>query len=779
MFETTTFKIKPQIHFVSSSAGEAPASGSAYIAPIKSKCVRSIKSEDAPTAAGNSPFDESDYRLLDALSSAKAHTVANASTYSTTGVDISGFMSVYLNSSNQSPVGARFHKFLDMFRFDAPTKFNLNHVVKRNLNNILYPYHQVRYPESGKHYTNYNCLNFFTASELPDTSCLIYPNKDDVYTPNAGFNLDFWINPRYDNEVFGADFHAGTIFHMSSSIAVSLVSGSKRDEFNLVDDFKLILQLSQSADLNPSSIDVSSINSNSNLIFSSSFCLRKNNWHHVSIGWDPKTNNSSGSISIDGVSEDFYLPSGSISTSGNSVVCIGNYFDSNVDNAKKLFNASAASSQGLTQLDSSTTNPSTTNIFKNPLNAEVTDIKLFNRSLNRYEIEKLSTQGVNQIIVTKEGCKVSERSLYDDLLFYVPVFFYPETREREVIETPFKKTTMTTNSPFNLSYSFGLGGKLINLENFTREFIKGEFPRLQSLTGSNSLATSITADQHVYHTGSLTKRNLTVLPCDNGLFYPDYHCLSISPMSASLKYAKSGDIVDYSRINLDDLIPGETILKGIVHQIGTIFSSIFNFPDLANQGPTQKVKTQIAQRLRDRSSNETVIFDISNLYYGNKITEKSFEIIDKNLTGSQGKIKIKIKDNGEGSLYRADCETKQATWNNIGDIFYHEGMAVIKTPHLPYFAKDKTEIKLKGDHNIHTMILNVPCEQGQINSSSNKTYVENPPTNAVSDEDLSTVYVSTVNIHDDNFNIIMKANFSQPIPKTEEDEFVIRLKKDF
>ena len=77
------------------------------------------------------------------------------------------------------------------------------------------------------------------------------------------------------------------------------------------------------------------------------------------------------------------------------------------------------------------------------------------------------------------------------------------------------------------------------------------------------------------------------------------------------------------------------------------------------------------------------------------------------------------------------------------------------------------------------MILNIPCDQGQFNSSSNKTYVDNPPTNASSAEDLSTVYVSTVNIHDYNFNIIMKANFSHPIPKNEEDEFVIRLNKYF
>ena len=112
-------------------------------------------------------------------------------------------------------------------------------------------------------------------------------------------------------------------------------------------------------------------------------------------------------------------------------------------------------------------------------------------------------------------------------------------------------------------------------------------------------------------------------------------------------------------------------------------------------------------------------------------------------------------------------------------MFYHEGMIVLKTPHLPYYGKDKTDIRFKGDQNIHTMILNIPCEQGQFNSSSNKTFIPAPPTDSVSDRNLSTVYISTVNIHDDNFNIIMKANFSQPIPKTEEDEFIIRLKQDF
>ena len=179
------------------------------------------------------------------------------------------------------------------------------------------------------------------------------------------------------------------------------------------------------------------------------------------------------------------------------------------------------------------------------------------------------------------------------------------------------------------------------------------------------------------------------------------------------------------------------------------------------------------------SSNEVVIVDMSNLYYGNRIHPESFHIYEEDLTGSDGKIKINLRDNGKGSLYRADALTTHATWNNVGTVLYDEGIAIIKSPHLPYFSKDKTHISFKGEQNIHTLILNVPAYKDLFNSSSNPTYVALPPTTGSNDDHLNTVYVSTVNIHDNNFNIIMKANFSQPITKTEEDEFIIRLKEDF
>ena len=98
---------------------------------------------------------------------------------------------------------------------------------------------------------------------------------------------------------------------------------------------------------------------------------------------------------------------------------------------------------------------------------------------------------------------------------------------------------------------------------------------------------------------------------------------------------------------------------------------------------------------------------------------------------------------------------------------------------MPYFNKDETNITFKGEQNIHTMILNIPADKGEFNSSSNPTYVDVSPSNNANDRDIQSFYITAVNIHDDNFNIIMKAHFSQPILKTEDDEFIVRLKQDF
>ena len=116
----------------------------------------------------------------------------------------------------------------------------------------------------------------------------------------------------------------------------------------------------------------------------------------------------------------------------------------------------------------------------------------------------------------------------------------------------------------------------------------------------------------------------------------------------------------------------------------------------------------VLNRTRDSSSNEVVFFDTSNLFYGNKIRPESFSIEDPNLSGSGGPVKMKLKDNGQGGLYRADCEGPHAKWNAVGSLIYEEGIAVIKSPNIPFFGKDEWKVEFEGEHNIHCLLYTSP-----------------------------------------------------------------------
>ena len=782
-FERSTLLLRPQINFVSSSAG---ITGSEHVSANFSKCIKEVVAPDKQSAnqVTDRNYDEADFQTLTLIDdAARSVRVGNSS--------ISDYLDKYMTSVNDAPNDNRFTKLINVFRFDVPLSYNQNFNIKNNLRKNLIPFHQHRYPDAGFHYTNYNTLNFYTGSGAPHDSCLIYPNLNDVYTPlSKSFCLNFWINPRYSQDNKSMEYNAGTIFHMSSSICVSLISGSDTDKNNLASDFKILLQLSHSADTLPRNVNLSNASYPNDLIFTSSNTLKKNNWHNVTVRWGgSEYNNFGGEIIIDDVETEFNIASSSL-CHPNEIIVIGNHLNTDSVNASKLFHRGISThplsvrSQGLTELNTGLTEPDRQkHIFTCGLNAELHDIKLFNKYLNNTEVNAVKSKGIR-----KQRLQNSDSSnIYSNLLFYVPVFFYPITRPREVLLTPFQTSdgdgstpADTTNDPFNVQFSFGVGGKHLNLENFTKEFIQGEFPRLQSLTGStiDSTIENITADQYIYHTASLVRRNNFILPNDNGLFSPDYYPITISPASSSNSYKKTNNFVDYSKVSLENLIPTGSLFPGLVFQTGSIFDSIVgSSPE--NPGVAPGSVLTIAQRTRDVSSNEITLVDISNLFYGNKIHPGSFSIKDKNLTGSNEKVSITLSDNKKGNLYRSDCLTQHATWNNVGDILYDEGMVIVKSPHLFYFCKDNIDMSFKGEQNIHTMIMNIPIYKSLFNSSSNSSFETTTPSNNVNDADVESFYITAVNIHDDNFNIIMKAHFSQPILKTDDDEFVIRLKQDF
>jgi hypothetical protein len=328
----------------------------------------------------------------------------------------------------------------------------------------------------------------------------------------------------------------------------------------------------------------------------------------------------------------------------------------------------------------------------------------------------------------------------NDVAFYLPPFFVEETPIRKfvgdhggILQTPFFEIDGTTDDPFNVALSFGVAGHYINLENFTKDFSTNRFPRLMELSASTVDYTTDAqeANYFLYQSKGTAKRNLTVLPCDDGTFDPNYELLFSEKLQNH--YADSNGNFDISYINLDNLVtieaatagglsaydpdndthkefsqsligptpeipgspPGPAVQRHIAN-VATAISASGGQDYSFDRGIQRGMPLTIFQRLLDPSSNQVTFFNISNLYYGRKILPGSFTIKDSSMSGSHGSVSITLKDDGFGNLYRADSFTDLATQNSVGNIFYDEGIILVKNPHLYFFGKDQIDISFKG-----------------------------------------------------------------------------------
>jgi hypothetical protein len=794
LFENVTISLTPKVTYTSGST--AGITGSAYLMPLKSKRLKEIRTKDV---SGFEAFAE-------ALSVFGITNLANFADEfkrgDRTDSDLNSYMGSYLNLIGSRPIDVRYDKNLPITRIEQPTTFTTASVIKRNIKNILMPHYRTQYDDCGFYYRNYHTLNFFTGSNFNTGSVLIYPNKDHVYhnfllpntnnTETAKFTLQFWVNPRYKNDK-GNHFHPGTIFHISSSIAVSLISGSQLDQDGNVASYKILSQFKHTAEISPDQINFNSRAYPNDLWITSSFELKHNNWHHATLRWSPVNNNKTGSLIIDNNETQFAIPSASlfkdtISPGLVGGICIGNHFKGPPASLTGLNNITSVQEEG-TAYYAGTFDPNeSTYSFNNPLNAELHEIKYYNAY-------------INDNYIVNSGSGVTQKDIDDyNLRFYLPPYFYPESfAPRKQLYAPGFKVTTSSYTPTNNLFAFAADGKEINLENFTRDMIQKLPPRHFHLTAST--ATSFESVDQFMFDGVNAKRNLTILPNDNGLFNPNYYIIQNHVTGTSLSEHYTGESYNNTPNNYD-LIKLENALGAIAEKVENKAIDIY-CPSLQDDifgGSAStaiyslKAESEIVaainddrddlffsafNELKEDSSNYIAIFNISNLYYGNQIKPSSFQITDASLTGSQGKIGMTLKDNGHGGVYRADCLTKQADWNIVGNLFYDEGLLLIKSPHLSLFGKDHFETSFKGEQNVHSLVINVPAPRGFFDKSVNPSFVSLPKTSNLNDENTESIVITGINIHDENFNIIMRANLAQPIIKDKSDEFVIRLKMDF
>jgi hypothetical protein len=477
---------------------------------------------------------------------------------------------------------------------------------------------------------------------------------------------------------------------------------------------------------------------------------------------------------------------------------IGNFFYGKI--IPKFFTNEVAERDGLTELIPGTGTAPSGYVLDHGLNAEVHDLKLYSRYLNDTEVRFLDTQG-----------PVSGTNyLHNGLQFFLPPFYTKESPERKfhlgyggMVATPFFEIDGTSESPIDVDASFGCAGHYLNLENFVRDFATGTYARLFHLTASVLTGTApvpTSFNDYLYATGSNLKRHMMLLPNDNGRFFPNFtfmipgaddHVVSGIPFSTTQSFRAPFKVDPSQFINdngstspgfvtLRNLIPMDLFQSPVQEESGSLVRALNGVsPENLGDLPSSHGRYTILQRTGDNSCNQIVFFDVSNLYYGMQIEPGTLQIRDTNTTGSHGKMEMTLIDDGEGNIYRSNTSGSSPDWASVGNVFYNEGIVLLKHPSLFFFGTDNYEISFKGKQNTHILTYNLFKRPLMAVSSSNPNYLPVSASTDANDTDKRFVYITGINLHDDNLNVITRTVLAQPVVARTGDKFLFKVRMDF
>ena len=136
-----------------------------------------------------------------------------------------------------------------------------------------------------------------------------------------------------------------------------------------------------------------------------------------------------------------------------------------------------------------------------------------------------------------------------------------------------------------------------------------------------------------------------------------------------------------------------------------------------------------------------------------------------------------IKDNGLGALYRNDSAASDLH-NKCGVILYEQGIAILTHPSLCMIGKNNFTVKFRGEKDLNVLNLNAHVEKYEFNESVNSSYNSIGKIGSDSN-DNEIVMITGVEFLDENLNVVMRSNLSQPVSKREFDEILFRSRIDF
>lgn len=210
-------------------------------------------------------------------------------------------------------------------------------------------------------------------------------------------------------------------------------------------------------------------------------------------------------------------------------------------------------------------------------------------------------------------------------------------------------------------------------------------------------------------------------------------------------------------------------------------SEIYAYKDLGNDSLLNFKKLSAPLwYLEDKNyENCSSIFALSTQLFNKEIKRETVHIQDQDLFLSCG-LSMTFSDSRLGTLYRDDSLTKSAEWNSCGNILYKEGIFALRHPSAYMFGKTNLSFSAKSISSANVFELNLPAHAGETNESKNSSKIENLRLDESafnSDEDF--VYITDIDLHDENLNVVASVKLAQPFAKKESDNVLFRVKMDY
>jgi hypothetical protein len=88
-------------------------------------------------------------------------------------------------------------------------------------------------------------------------------------------------------------------------------------------------------------------------------------------------------------------------------------------------------------------------------------------------------------------------------------------------------------------------------------------------------------------------------------------------------------------------------------------------------------------------------------------------------------------------------------------------------------------MEMRGVNSVHVMNFNLLAPSGYLNKSTNPAFMPVSASFSLTDNEKDFVYISNIDLRDENMNVVAKAQLAQPIMKRPSNNIMFKVKFDW